>query len=106
MRTVLIAAAFAAFSISTAYAGDIMASRYGNTTISKDASGNESHLYYAADGTFTGKQGATSFRGSWKISGATIDASGKCHLCHLAKREKGDIWGHLGTFCPLRRSSL
>lgn len=72
MRTVLIAAAFAAFSISAAYADDIMASRYGNTTISKDAAGNETHLYYAADGTFTGKQGGTAFKGSWKISGGTV----------------------------------
>jgi opacity protein-like surface antigen len=72
MRTMLLAAAFAALSVSAAYADDVMASRFGNTTITRDASGNESHIYYAADGTFTGKQGGTSFNGTWKINGGTI----------------------------------
>lgn len=72
MRTIVLAAAFAALTVSTAYADDIMATRYGNTTISRDAAGNESHLYYKADGTFTGKQGANSFSGTWKINGGTI----------------------------------
>jgi opacity protein-like surface antigen len=72
MRRFLIASALAALSISAAYADDVMASRYGNTTITKDASGNETHIYYAAGGTFTGTQGGTSFKGTWKVSGSTI----------------------------------
>ena len=72
MRKIFLAAALLAVSTTLAFADDIMASRYGNTTISKDASGNETHLYYAADGTFTGKQGGTAFKGSWKISGGTV----------------------------------
>src|SRR5277367_6669922 len=72
MRAILLGAAFAALTVGSAFAGDIMASRYGNTTITKDASGNESHLYYAADGTFTGKQGTAAFKGTWKIDGGTI----------------------------------
>lgn len=72
MRIVILAAAFVAASISLAYADDIMASRYGNTTVTKDAAGHESHIYYAADGTFGGKQGDASFKGTWKIDGTTI----------------------------------
>ena len=73
MRIIVLAAAFAAASISLAHAGDdVMASRFGNTTITKDANGNESHIYYAADHTFTGKQGTATFKGTWKIDGTTI----------------------------------
>lgn len=72
MRAILLAAAFATAAVSLAHADDVMASRYGNTTITKDAAGNERHIYYAKDGTFTGKQGTQSFKGSWKIDGGTI----------------------------------
>ena len=72
MRIILLATALA-FASTAAVADDIMASRYGNTTITKDATGNETHLYYKADGTFTGKQGATSFKGTWALKdGNTI----------------------------------
>jgi hypothetical protein len=56
-----------------ALAGDeVLASRFGNTTITKDAAGVENHVYYAADHSFTAKQGATSTKGTWKIDGSTI----------------------------------
>jgi YD repeat-containing protein len=71
MRSLLIAAAFA-LTATAAYADDVMASRYGNTTITTDASGVQTKLYYNADGTFTGKQGAFSFSGTWKLDGSTI----------------------------------
>jgi len=72
MRAFLLGVAALAFSSSIAFADDVMATRYGNTTVTTDASGATSKLYYAADGTFTGKQGDTSFNGTWKIDGGTI----------------------------------
>jgi hypothetical protein len=72
MRKILIAAAALALSSSLAFADDIMASRYGNTTLSTDKSGVQSKIYYAADGTFTGKQAGQSFNGTWKVDGSNI----------------------------------
>jgi YD repeat-containing protein len=71
MRSILIVAALA-LSVTAAHAGDVMASRYGNTTITTDASGVQTKLYYNADGTFTGKQGTFGFTGTWKLDGNTI----------------------------------
>ena len=72
MRAVLLGAALAVVAIVPALAGDeVLASRFGNTTITK-ANGVENHLYYAADHTFTAKQGATSTKGTWKIDGGTV----------------------------------
>jgi hypothetical protein len=72
MRIIVLASALALAS-SAAFADDIMAPRYGNTIISKDAAGNENHIYYNADGTFTGKQGTAPFKGTWAIKdGNTI----------------------------------
>jgi hypothetical protein len=56
----------------TARADDIMASRLGNTTITTDASGLETHYYYSADGTVTGRIGETKFAGTWKIDGGQL----------------------------------
>ena|SRR5258707_3948278 len=71
-RIILGAALLAAMSVP-AFAGDeIMASRIGNTTITKDAAGTENHIYYNADHTYTGKQGTFMFKGTWKIDGGTI----------------------------------
>ena len=73
MKRLVLAAAFLAATSVPALAGDeIMASRFGNTTITKDAAGTENHVYYNADHTFTGKQGAVGFKGTWKIDGGTI----------------------------------
>ena len=72
MRKILIAAAMLAVSSSLAFADDVMASRYGNTTVTTDKSGVQTMLYYAADGTFTGKQSGQTFNGTWKLDGATI----------------------------------
>lgn len=67
MRKILIAAAMLAVSSSFAFADDVMASRYGNTTITTDDKGVVTKLYYAAGGTFTGKQAAVDFNGTWTI---------------------------------------
>jgi len=72
MRAVLLGAALAVAAIVPALAGDeVLASRFGNTTITK-ANGVENHVYYAADHTFGAKQGATTTKGMWKIDGSTI----------------------------------
>ena len=73
MRVILMSAAIAMAMMSAAAADDsVLASRFGNTTITKDAAGNETHLYYAADHTFTVKSGGQTTNGTWKIDGGTI----------------------------------
>jgi hypothetical protein len=67
MRKILIVTAMLALLPSVAFADDIMAPRYGNTVIATDANGVQTKLYYAADGTFTGKQDGQGFNGTWKI---------------------------------------
>jgi hypothetical protein len=73
MKKFALATAMLFLATAPALAGDeVLASRFGNTTISKGPAGDETHLYYAADHTFTGKQGAVGFKGSWKIDGGTV----------------------------------
>ncbi len=72
MRAVLWGVVAFAFTTTVAFADDVMATRFGNTTISKDAAGNTSKLYYKADGTFTAKQGDVSGAGTWKVDGGTV----------------------------------
>jgi len=72
MRTIMLAASFAALSASLTYADDIMASRYGNTTIATDAKGVQTKIYYAAGGTFTGKQGTMNFKGTWNVADGKV----------------------------------
>lgn len=74
MRKILLAS-IAGLALATTIAvaaDDVMASRYGNTTVSTDAQGAETKVYYSADHTFTFKSGAQSGKGSWKIDGANI----------------------------------
>jgi hypothetical protein len=70
MRSFFFAAAAILLTSTIAYADDVMASRYGNTTITTDASGVQTRIYYNADGTFTGKQGDQNFTGTWKLDGS------------------------------------
>ena len=85
MRSMILAAAFAAVSLSCAFAGDeVMSSRFGNTTIATDSKGVETKLYYQADGTLTGKQGTMSYKGTWKV-----DASNKLCLSFSGDAPKG-----------------
>jgi hypothetical protein len=74
MRTILLAAAFAALSLSAANADDLLATRYGNTVVVKTANGTEIHMYYAADGTFTGKVMGMNYplKGTWKSDGGNV----------------------------------
>ena len=65
--------ATAAFSPTGAWAGDeVMASRFGNTTITTDASGMSSKVYYNADHTFTGAAGEMKPAGTWEVNGSKI----------------------------------
>jgi hypothetical protein len=75
MRGVLIAASVLTLCASVAFADDSqMASRFGNTTIAKNKNGTESHIYFNADHTFTGKvlRPAIALKGTWKIVGDTV----------------------------------
>jgi hypothetical protein len=101
MRTVLLVAAVLALSSGMAFADDVMASRYGNTTITTDASGVQTKLYYAADGTFTGKQGNASFNGTWKLDGSgnicltfaqAVPGAANPTCVPVAAHNVGDTW--------------
>jgi len=73
MRLVLLCAAMTAMTAGAALADDsVLASRFGNTTITKDGAGNETRLYYAADHTFKVKAQGQTTNGTWKIDGGTI----------------------------------
>ena len=72
MRKMILAATFAALSVSLAWADDVMTSRFGNTTIATDSKGVQTKLYYNADGTLTGKQGDMSFKGTWKVANTQL----------------------------------
>ena len=72
IRKAVLCVALVLFAAGPAFADDIMASRYGNTTVSTDKNGVKSMIYYAADGTFTGKQAGQSFNGTWKLDGSNI----------------------------------
>ena len=106
MRTFLLTAAFAALSVSAAYADDVMASRYGNTTITTDAAGLQAKIYYNADHTFTGKQNGVDFKGTWKLNDASTSicltydkppANTPSPLCApIAAHKVGDKWSAAG----------
>jgi hypothetical protein len=70
MRLFLLGAA-ALFVASTAALADddLMANTYGNTLVAVSAGGMESHTYYNADHTFSGKVPAMGFeyKGTWAI---------------------------------------
>jgi hypothetical protein len=55
MRVLLGTVAALALSAAAAFAGEeVMTSRFGNTTITSDASGASTKIYYEADHSFTG----------------------------------------------------
>ena len=65
MRILLAAVAALALSASAVLAGeDVMASRIGNTTITTDASGMSSKIYYEAD--------QLQLAGTWAVKGSQV----------------------------------
>lgn len=85
--------------VSTPAAAGPMDSRFGNTIIVIDAGGDETHLYYAADGTLTGKQGDKKFQGTWKIENGTLCANFTPELsapnpqcAAVVEHQVGDTW--------------
>jgi hypothetical protein len=80
----IFAAALVALSATHAFADDVMASRYGNTTMATDAKGVQTKIYYKSDGTLAGKQGDMSFAGTWKV-----DAASKLCLTFSGMAPKG-----------------
>jgi hypothetical protein len=73
MNRFLFAAAAFALSTSFAFADDIMASRYGNTTVATGGMA-ETHSVYDPDHTFVMKAPAfgLEFKGTWAIQGANL----------------------------------
>ena len=73
MRILLGAIAALALSASAVLAGeDVMASRIGNTTITTDASGMSSKIYYEADHTFSGSANDQELAGTWALKGSQV----------------------------------
>ena len=74
MRSFLIVAVLAMFSVSVAYAGDdIMVGYIGNTAVATGGMA-DTHTYYNADHTFTMKAPAfgMEWKGTWKLDGTTL----------------------------------
>ena len=97
MRTLLLAAAAVACVATSAFAGDdVMASRFGNTTITRDANGVTNKIHYKADGTFDGTQGGAAFSGTWKLDDkarvclTTVLSGAVCTPIYAHK--VGDTW--------------
>ena len=72
MRAFVLGAAVLLASSSIAFAADdVMASFYGNTTISKGSNGSEVHMHYKADHTFDGTGSmmgqSMALTGTWNI---------------------------------------
>lgn len=104
MRKIVLASlasiALAASMSFAVAADDVMATRYGNTTVSTDSKGVETKVYYNADHTFTFKSGTTAGKGTWKVDGGAIcltyeaaPAGMPNPLCvPVAERKVGDTW--------------
>ena len=74
MRKIFLTA-IASMAIATTFAladADVMASRYGNTTVSTDAKGVQTKVYYSADHTFTFKSGDQQGKGTWKVENGKV----------------------------------
>lgn len=74
IRTVLIVAAVSAPACLASAEDDVMAPRYGNTTITHTDRGHEVHMYYKADHTFTGKivDVGLDVKGTWTVNNGTV----------------------------------
>jgi len=100
MRVILLGAVAFAFTTSVALAEDMMATRYGNTTITRTSDGVENHVYYNSDGTFTAKQGDATTQGTWAIKGGTICLTANPPIPNtpnpacapLSAHQVGDTW--------------
>ena len=74
MRKIFLAA-IASMAIATTAAvadTDVMASRYGNTTISTDSKGVPTKVFYKVDHTFTFKSGTQEGKGTWKVDSGKV----------------------------------
>jgi len=73
LKTILASLAAIVLTASAVFAADdVMASRYGNTTVTTDAKGAVTKVYYKSDGTFTAKAGDQTTSGTWKVDGGKI----------------------------------
>ena len=109
VEKVMVTAAFAlvfafGFAIVALAGSDMMASRYGNTTMVTDSSGMVTKIWYNADHSFTGTQGNTALKGVWKVDKGTVcltydsppkmgNATAPNPSCYpVQERKVGDTW--------------
>ncbi len=71
-RALFIAAAALALSSAAFAEDDVMASRYGNTTVVTRADGTVIKLWYNADHTWSGDMGGMAVGGTWKVENGTL----------------------------------
>ena len=71
-RMAIAAIATLALAGSALAADDIMAPRYGNTTIATNSKGQQVKTYYNADHTFTVLQGGNTMAGKWQITNGNL----------------------------------
>ena len=69
------AAACALLSVSAFAKDDVMASRYGNTTVATRSDGAVIKLWYNADHTWAGDMGGMHVGGTWKVENGTLCVS-------------------------------
>ena len=110
MRSILLAASILMFAAGAAPAGeDVMASRYGNTTIATDPDGTLTRLYYRADHSFVAKRAAWQSDGSWQITDGklclaykiTRPGVGDSECVSSEPHAIGDVWVHNGRYVTL-----
>lgn len=88
------------FTATPALADDLMASRYGNTTITTDGKGVQAKLYYNADHTFRANMGGADYKGTWKVEDGKLCVTTETTVpgmpnpqCNpLAARHVGESW--------------
>lgn len=72
MMKIILTAAFAlGFATAALASDDVMASRYGNTTMVTDSKGQVMKIWYKADHTFTGT-GEMALKGTWKVESGKV----------------------------------
>ena len=85
-----------------AFADDVMASRYGNTTIALDPDGSTTRLFYRADHSFVAKRADWQSDGSWAVENGKLCLSYKITRPGVGDKECvsseahaiGDVWIH------------
>ena len=96
MRIFILVAAASCVATAALASDDVMAARFGNTTITRDANGITNKIHYKADGTLDGTQGDATFTGTWKLDDkgricvSTLVSGTLC--TPISAHQVGDTW--------------